>query len=83
MGEDAVSGELGVQWSRQQGAGAGGLWQALLEVVSGQVSRTGRGGLDVVDGLCLAPVLNGRLAVVVDRFPRRVVMLAGSGERVS
>jgi hypothetical protein len=40
-------------------------------------------GLVVGVGLGQLLVLNGRLVVVVDRFPRRVVVLLAAGERVS
>src|SRR5579859_4413594 len=75
MGEDAVTGELGVQWGRQQGAEAGVLWQVLREVVAEQVTRTGRDRLDVVDvgggtgGFAVPLARLGHNVTVIDPSP--------------
>jgi S-adenosylmethionine-dependent methyltransferase len=70
-----VTGELSVHWGRQQGAGAEVLWQALRDVVSEQVTRTGRDALDVVDvgggtgGFAVPLASLGHSVTVVDPSP--------------
>ncbi|HEY2579681.1 MAG TPA: methyltransferase domain-containing protein [Streptosporangiaceae bacterium] len=70
-----MTGELSVQWGRQQGAGAVVLWQALRDVVSEQVTRTGRSALDVVDvgggtgGFAVPLASLGHSVTVVDPSP--------------
>jgi S-adenosylmethionine-dependent methyltransferase len=72
---NAVTGELSVQWGRQQGAGAGVLWQALRDVVAERVAQTGRAGLDVVDvgggtgGFAVPLASLGHSVTVVDPSP--------------
>jgi SAM-dependent methyltransferase len=75
MGRNAVTGELSVEWGRQQGAGAGVLWQALRDVVAEQVTRTGRDALDIVDvgggtgGFAVPLASLGHSVTVVDPSP--------------
>ncbi|HLX48292.1 MAG TPA: methyltransferase domain-containing protein [Streptosporangiaceae bacterium] len=70
-----MTGELGVQWGRQQGAGAGVLWQVLRDVVAEQVTRAGRDVLDVVDagggtgGFAVPLASLGHSVTVVDPSP--------------
>ena len=70
-----MTGELSVQWGRQQGAGAGVLWQALRDVVTVRVTQTGRDALDIVDvgggtgGFAVPLASLGHSVTVVDPSP--------------